>query len=395
MAKVLLNALASTAGGGKTYLRNVLPRLSRIDGENSYLALTPEGRDYSQFADDRVTIETIRTGGGLVGRLFWEQTGLRRYIKRRKIDVLVSLGNFALFASPAPQLLFSRNDLYFSKEFENDLRRRGLYSTLIAHRMKSALARRSIKEADVNIAPTTAFADRIRAFDELSVVDFEVLHFGFDPNGFTSNDDPLPAGQVDLLRLSEGCHRLLYVSHYNYFRNFETLIRALPIVQEQIKAETGKDVLLVLTTDLRRGAVYGGYDASFAADLIDRLQVRENIAMLGDVPYDRLHHLYKTCDLFVCPSYSESFGHPLVEAMAMGTPVVAANLPVHREVCADAASYFDVFDERELAERCVSVIRDDRLRGSMIERGLERSESFSWDEHVRGLVNLIERVLSN
>ncbi len=394
MANVLLNALASTAGGGITYLQNVLPRLTECDSNNHYFALTPAEQNYSRFSDDRATIEPVKIGGGLIGRLLWEQTGLRNYIKAQKIDALVSLGNFALFASPVPQILFNRNDLYFSDYFERDLKKRGLYPTLISHRLKSALARRSIKQADINVTPTRAFADRIRAHDGLSDVNFEVLHFGFDSNVFTANGDPLTAEQLDQLNLSEDCYRLLYVSHYNYFRNFETLIRALPIIKKQVKDETGRDILLVLTTDIRRGAVYGGYDATLAADLIDRLDVRKNIVMLGGVSYDKLHHLYRLCDLSVCPSYSESFGHPLVEAMAMETPVVSANLGVHREVCREAAVYFDVFDEREMAERCVEALTDCKLRSMMKERGLERSKYFSWDKHVRGLVTLIEQVLS-
>ena len=397
MANVLLNALASTAGGGITYLRNVLPRLNGDNNDNHYFVLVPAEHldDYAGFANERVSIETAVIGGGIIGRLIWEQTGLRNYIKSRKIDVLISLGNFALLASSTPQILFSRNDLYFSNYFEKDLRARGLYLMLINHRLKSRLARSSIKQADINISPTKAFANRIRSRHGLQDCRFETLHFGFDSQLFTANDEPLPAAQLAKLNLSENCSRLLYVSHYNYFRNFETLIRALPILKKKIEKELGKAVQLVLTTDIRRGAVYGGYDATDAAELIDRLDLREEIAMLGDVPYDKLHRLYRLCDLFVCSSYSESFGHPLVEAMAMGLPVVATNTDVHREVCGDAAVYFDIFDEHELAAQCARVLTDHELSQRLKARGPERSRLFSWDQHTVGLVSLIERVLSN
>jgi glycosyltransferase involved in cell wall biosynthesis len=395
MGIVLLNALASTAGGGITYLRNVLPRLSRCDDNNRYFVLVPaEHLDhYSCFACERVSIETAQTGGNLFGRWLWEQTGLRGYIKSRKIDVLVSLGNFALFASPIPQILFNRNDLYFSRYFENDLKARGLYSELVRHRLKSSLARASVKQADINTTPTRAFADRIRARNGLRESRFEVLRFGFDYHGFTANGEPLSAEQSAKLDLSDNCYRLLYVSHYNYFRNFETLIHALPAIKKEIREKEAKDIQLVLTTDIRRGAVYGGYDATLAADLIDKLEVNGNIAMLGSVPYDRLHQLYRLSDLFVCPSYAESFSHPLVEAMAMGLPVVSANLDVHREVCGEAAVYFDVLDEHELAKRCVEVLTNQRLKERLRKNGSEQIQQFSWDQHVRGLIALVERVL--
>ncbi len=395
MGNVLLNALASTAGGGITYLRNVLPRLCGGEDNNRFVVLVPSEHleDYACFTGERMSIETVQSGGNLLGRWFWEQTSLRGYIKSRKIDVLVSLGNFALLSSPIPQILFSRNELYFSAYFENDLKARGLYRELIKHRLKSQLARISVKQADINITPTRAFRDRIRAGNGLKSERFEVLRFGFDHQLFTANDKPLSAERYSKLNLSDNCYRLLYVSHYNYFRNFETLIRALPIIKKEIKVKEAKDIQLILTADIRRGAVYGGYDATLAADLIDRLDVNENIAMLGSLPYDSLHQLYRLCDLFVCPSYAESFSHPLVEAMAMSLPVVTANLGVHREVCGEAAIYFDVLDENELARRCVEVLTNQRLRERLRLNGSERIKHFSWDQHVRDLLALVERVL--
>jgi glycosyltransferase involved in cell wall biosynthesis len=185
--------------------------------------------------------------------------------------------------------------------------------------------------------------------------------------------------------------RLLFVSHYNYYRNFETLIRALPIIKHKISDLQGKKVSLALTTDIRRGAVYGGYDATAASDLIDELGVRDDIAMLGSVDYAKLHHVYRACDLFISPSYAESFGHAPLEAMASGAPVVVSNLDVHREICGDAALYFDTFNEKDLAEKCVAVLSNHDLRAELIERGLERSKRFSWDAHVDRLIELIER----
>jgi len=413
VTRVLLNALASTAGGGLTYLQNVLPRLSRSDESHYYLALVPpeQVERYAAFANARLGIEAAPAVSGTLARMWWEQTGLRGLIQARQIDVLVSLGNFALFASPVSQILFNRNDLYFSPEFTRNLRSRKLYGALITHQMKSWLARQSIKEiagkqisgnqvsgnqvsgrTAINVTPTRAFANRIRATNGLGEINIETLHFGFDVEGFTKDSGALPDALLARLNLNANCRRLLYVSHYNYFRNFETLIRALPIIKSRLKRQTGEDVQLVLTTDIKRGAVYGGYDATAAAELIDRLGVRTDIAMLGAVDHGMLHRLYQLCDVFVCPSYSESFGHPLVEAMASGVPVVAADLPVHREVCGEAAEFFSVFDEAELAERCVRVLADRSCHEQLKTNGLERSRQFSWDKHTQQLVALIDRI---
>ena len=117
--------------------------------------------------------------------------------------------------------------------------------------------------------------------------------------------------------------------------------------------------------------------------------------MLGAVEYDELHQLYLLCDVFVCPSYSESFGHPLVEAVASGPPVVAANLPVHREICEDDLKDFNDLNEVDIATECVRVLTDQSLREELGKTGLQRSQQFSWDEHVRQLEALIHRVAGN
>ncbi|MGE0883050.1 MAG: glycosyltransferase family 4 protein [Blastocatellales bacterium] len=396
MARILINALASTAGGGITYLRNVLPRLARFDLENQYLVIVPAQllNDYSHFASERLAIETIAGANRTATRMMMEQTGLKALIRRREMQALVSLGNFAMLASPVPQILFNRNDLLFSARFEADLRQRNLRRSLLAHKLKSWLAKQSIKQATVNVTPTAAFADRIKSHRKLQHIEFETLQFGFDRDGFTSNQNPLPESTIAKLNLNDDCRRLLFVSHYNYFRNFETLIRALPIIKSGLKQQTGENVQLVLTTDIRRGASYGGYDATAAAELIDRLGVRGDIAMLGAVEYDKLHQIYRHCDVFVCPSYSESFGHPLVEAMASGVPVVSADLPVHREICGEAAVYFDVFDENDLAGKCLRALTENDWHQQMKAAGLTRSRQFSWDEHVRQLIALINRVVA-
>jgi glycosyltransferase involved in cell wall biosynthesis len=393
MARVLFNARASTAGGGLTYLRNVLPRLRAIGGGHSFVVAVHDSyfNEFAGFESDQLKVTPV-VDRGIRSRLWQEQAVLRALIATEKIDVLISLGNFALFRSPVPQLLFNRNDLYFSSDFIRDLSSRGLYLQKAGTLLKRAIAKASVRAADVNVTPTRAFAEKLADYNGGDPDGFEVLRFGFDRAKFGESSGPLDPSQTAALRIGERVRRILHVSHYNYFRNFETLIRALPLIDEMLQARTGENALLVLTTDIRQGKVYGGYDTTLASELIDRLRVRDRIAMLGEVPYDRLAELYRQADLFVCPSYSESFGHPMLEAMSSGVPVVAANLPVHREICGEAALYFDTFDEATLARECVRVLTDQNLAEKLRTRGEVEIRRFSWDDHVTRLMEIIERL---
>jgi len=90
----------------------------------------------------------------------------------------------------------------------------------------------------------------------------------------------------------------------------------------------------------------------------------------------------------VTPAYAESFAHPLIEAMSSGLPVVASDLPVHREVCGDAAVYFPRFSPQELADRVLQIQESPELAEKLSRNGVRRACDFSWSEHVQRLVVL-------
>jgi glycosyltransferase involved in cell wall biosynthesis len=192
------------------------------------------------------------------------------------------------------------------------------------------------------------------------------------------------------LKESADALKLLFVSHYNYYRNFETLIRALVILRERLP---GKKVKLILTCHLSSSKNPGSYRAETAASLMSILGVRDIIVELGSVPYHLLHHVYRACDIYVSPAYTETFAHPLVEAMSSGLPVVASDLPVHREICRDAAIYFPRFSPDALAERVVQVHQSPGLAETLSQNGLIRAQDFSWDTHVERLLALAQELV--
>ncbi len=384
---LFLNGLAASAGGGLTYLRNVLPHLSAREGVRVTAAVNPQlRRELSGLPG--VELPEINLHAGTAGRFWQEQTSLPTTIRRSGADLLVSVGNFSLRKSPVPQVLLSRNSLYTSVDFVRDLQRRHEYGLWLDTRIKSSLARRSISWADRTVAPTEAFAQELRRWTGRAVV---AIHHGFDREGFFRNQTPLPADIQQKLDPEKDALRLLYVSHYNYYRNFETLFRALPQMREQLG---GRKLKLFLTCRLRSEDNPGTYNAGAAAALVEQLGVGDSVVELGSVPYSLLHHVYRACSLYVTPAYTESFAHPLVEAMACGLPVVASDLAVHREICGDAAIYFPRFSPEELAARVCRVAASDRLSQQLSDRGRERSQDFSWDKHVAELLDLAANLLA-
>ncbi|HYE72551.1 MAG TPA: glycosyltransferase, partial [Blastocatellia bacterium] len=99
-----------------------------------------------------------------------------------------------------------------------------------------------------------------------------------------------------------------------------------------------------------------------------------------------LPEIYRSSDIFVFPSYTESFGLPLVEAMASGLPIVASDVPVNRELCGDAAIYFSVFDAEDCARAIQLIAEDSGLRCRLREASLKRAKDFTWERHTADLV---------
>jgi glycosyltransferase involved in cell wall biosynthesis len=386
MIRLFINGLAASAGAGLTYLRNVIPQLARRpDAQATVLLSAGLRQEFAGFPS--ISFAEAGPTRGVVGRFVFEQTKLPDLLRRSGAQVFVSAGNFALRRSPLPQILLSGNSLYLSADFYRDVRKRGDRILWADTLIKGWFARRSVHWADVTVAPSRAFAEDLSKWTGKNVLS---VYHGFDRDLFTRDSTPLPGSMQDQLKESADALRLLFVSHYNYYRNFETLIRAMPILRDQLP---GKKIKLFLTCHLASSRNPGSYRAEAAASLVNSLGVRNNIVELGSVPYHLLHHLYRACHIYVTPAYTETFAHPLVEAMSSGLPVVASDLPVHREICGDAGVYFSRFSPEALAERVLQVHESPGLAASLSQNGLSRARDFSWSEHVNRLLALAHELV--
>ena len=386
MMHIFINASGASAGGGLTYLANVLPHLSQ-SGVRATVAVASGVPIPNLTADEQVKFVSIASGGGAARRFWQEHKQLPGLIQDCGADLLLSAGNFALRKSHVPQILLSRNSLYTSAEFSKDLLARSEYRMWIENRVKGALARRSIRWADRTIAPSVAFAGDLKQRTGKRIL---ALHHGFDPFFFGASREPLQEELARKLESHAGELRVLLVSHYNYYRNFETVLRAVAKFKEQ---DGAPDVRLFLTCELKKSKTPGGYNPESAARLIEHLGIRNKVVELGAVPYEQLHQVYRACDVFVTAAYTETFAHPLVEAMACGLPVVASDIPVHREICSEAALYFPCFSPEDLASQLMLLASSAPLCHARAHAGHERSQAFSWRSHVEQLLRIAEELL--
>jgi glycosyltransferase involved in cell wall biosynthesis len=385
MMRLFLNFLAASAGGGLTYARNVIPHLASHPSVTATVALSPQlAEEFRTFAN--VGLIVLESPGSR--RSWYEQSKLPELIRESMADVLISAGNFALRKSPVPQILLSRNSLYTSTDFSHDLLRRGEYRFWLDTRMKAVLARQSIHWADATVAPSEAFASELSHWTGVPV---RTIYHGFDLEAFRIDSSPLSREVEGKLRTAEGSVKLLFVSHYNYYRNVETLIRALPLLRQRMPE---RKFSLLLTCKLEAGANPGPYHPEAAAKLTRESGVADMVIELGAVPYRQLHRLYRQTDIYVTPAYTETFAHPLVEAMSSGLPVIASDISVHREICGEAALYFPRFSADELTSKIIEVVSSPAEAARLSAHGAVRSQAFSWARHVSELIALANSLVS-
>jgi glycosyltransferase involved in cell wall biosynthesis len=185
-----------------------------------------------------------------------------------------------------------------------------------------------------------------------------------------------PGGDPSRGRASAGRDRyVLALGAIEPRKNLPVLVRAF----DQLAARDPEVALVVAGPD---GWGVREFDAACAA-----ARHHERIHRLGYVTDEARRDLLAGASVFAYPSIYEGFGHPPLEAMTNGVPVVASRAGALPEVLGDAARLVDPHDERALADALAVLLTDDRERAELVERGKTRAATFAWelagDEFVR------------
>jgi glycosyltransferase involved in cell wall biosynthesis len=177
---------------------------------------------------------------------------------------------------------------------------------------------------------------------------------------------------------------LLFVGVFEPRKNIPFLVEAFNIFRRDCGA--GREFQLALAG----GKGYRGEDI---VRKVLRRGPEPSVRLLGYVPDDELPALYRQAELFVFPSRYEGFGLPPLEAMACGTPVLAADTSSLPEIVGSAGEIFPLKSPEGLAERlAVLLAAEDRLQ-AMGEAGLKRAAEFSWEKTARMTLRVYRQVL--
>jgi glycosyltransferase involved in cell wall biosynthesis len=170
---------------------------------------------------------------------------------------------------------------------------------------------------------------------------------------------------------------ILFVSTIEPRKNVPTLLQGFRHLLDAYHPE----VKLVLAGE--KGWLY---DEVFQR--VSDLNLVDDVMFLGRVTTEELLWLYNSAQMLVAPSIYEGFGLTPLEAMACGTPVVVSNVSSLPEVVGDAGLLVNPESVEELAVAMWRVLTDSELRASLMDKGIKRAASFSWDKAARETLKL-------
>ncbi len=196
----------------------------------------------------------------------------------------------------------------------------------------------------------------------------QVIHHGYDRN-FKSVIDGL---DKDVVMKKYGLEKpfVMSIGRLEEKKNTKLIVEAFDKLKSQL-SNVNCQLLLV-------GKPGYGYEA--VEDVIGKSPYRNDIKIPGWVDQEDLPVLLAAAEVFVFPSLYEGFGLPVLEAMASGTPVVAATGSSLEEVGGNAAIYIDPMDVDAIATALEQVLNYDAIREQCVTRGYERVKDFSWEK---------------
>jgi len=349
--------------------------LRKIDPDNEYVVFTRPGEDH----------ECLKPGGNLeiveipsMTYADWEQFKLPRAVREHGVDLLHSTSNTAPLRVSVPQVV-TVHDIIFMEQSLSTMKSASAYQRL-GHVYRRWNVPSVMQRADRVI--TVSEFERGRIQDRVPGIanKLEVVHNGVSERFF---DFVPPWKRMEVRRrLNLPKDYILFLGNTDPKKNTANVIRAYAAYAAQSPTP-----LPLVVADLPEERI----DRILEEE--GRQQVKDRIHRLGYVHPTDMPHLYGNATMFLYPSLRESFGLPIIEAMAASTPVITSSRASMPEVAGNAAMLVDPERPDDIARMIGILASDVSLRNSLRQRGRDRARRFSWFSAADQLRSIYREVL--
>ncbi len=372
-------------GGGISVGRNIIASLGRIAADNNYLTTIPPHLGYEEITAVIPHCKTVvfPDGGSIFRRWLFDNHELPKIVKSWKPDVVLGLGNMGLYGNKIiPQAVLCHNPflLYDRRHYG---RTYGLKNLLIQKILKRPRFAADLRNSQIVFCQTRTAEKRIREVygyrGECRILPNAVSFF--TQSG--EHDDSVP----DALRPHMDKFRLFYLTKYYSHKNIEILVDMFDRCGGELSS-----VVLFLTV-----AAEQGRGAARLLHEIERRGLQERIINVGPIPQESLGSYFHNVNALLMPTLLESFSGSYLEAMHFGVPILTSDLDFAREVCGNAAVYFDPWKMESIKEAILKLINNPKMAELLISKGREQMKRnySTWNSITEKLLENLHEIVAN
>ena len=341
----------------------------RKDGNEYYVFVAP-GEDWCLEESENLHIIELRCPTYPL----WEQIALPQAVRKLKADLLHCTSNTAPLWCPVP-LVLTLHDIIYLEPRQH--RSPSFYQEMGWH-YRRLIVPRILKKARNIITVSQFECTRIREALQLPKEVIKAVYNGYSAY-FTMQETP---DESIVQKYIPHPDFLFFLGNTDPKKNTPRVLKAYGLYLRQSKHKRP-----LLIADLKEEAI----DGILSAEGIK--EVKPYLSFPGYIPNADLAALYNGAFAFLYPSLRESFGIPMLESMACGTPVIAGNTSAMPEIAGEGALLADPLDENDIARKILLLEEDDTFYQQQVDYGLERVKLFSWRKSAEALLKIYKEII--
>jgi glycosyltransferase involved in cell wall biosynthesis len=337
----------------------IIRQLQKTDKKNEYILFAKNDEDKDCITESKKFHINIPSNSCFP---VWEQLHLLKAVKKEKPDILHCTANTAPLFCKIPMVITIHDVIYLESinfsgtSYQN-------FGNLYRRFIVPKVAKKAAMILTVSEYEKKVIVDRLN-IDEDKV---RVVY-----NGVNKQLKPI----TNMAKLSE------FRKKYNlpeqfllHFANTAPKKNTIGVLSAYKLYHAGvSNPLPLVLTDCTGNYIHGLLKKLNAPGLIDNIQI------LDYVPFSSIPCLYNLATVFIYPSHRESFGMPLIEAMACGVPVITSNTSALPEIAGGAACLVDPKNPHEISDQIQRLLTDERFYKERKDKGFRNAERFSWEK---------------
>lgn len=355
----------------------LIRNLQEIDHENEYVIFVKPDEDDSVLKETP-NFKIVKLEGGFYP--LWEQFALPKAASKAGCEILHCTSNTAPINCDIPLVVTLHDIIYMESGYAKILNGSGTPYQKFGNAYRKLVVPRVIKKSRKIITVSDFEKNRIGEFFGMKGDNRLTAVY----NGVSEHFKPV-TDKAELLRVKSKYH---LPDHYFFFlgntdpkKNTKGTLKAF---SDFIK-QTGTDYKLVMLD----------YDRSELEKLLEDIgdkSLISRIILTGYVINTDLPSIYCQSEVFLYPSLRESFGIPMLEAMACGVPVITSNTSSMPEVAGTAACIINPFKPEEITEAMIRILNDKEFNARLIRKGYDQAAKFSWKAMAQGVLGIYSEI---